>query len=175
MLEVFAPEETLRPRLEEIRGLLDVAFDGEVTEEDWDHVLGGWHVTWTETGEIVGHAAIVPRTLEVGDETFDTGYVEVVAVRPDRQGNGIGTRVMAAANDLIRAEFQLGALSTGAHDFYARLGWQPWRGPTYVRTRSGLTRTPEEDGGIMVLRFGPSQDLEITTSIACNQRSGDDW
>ena len=175
MLEVFASEEMARPLLQEIRRLLDAAFDGEVTEEDWDHVLGGWHMTWTEAGEIVGYAAIVPRTLEVGDKTFDTGYVEVVAVRPNRQGTGIGTRMMAAANDLIRAEYQLGALSTGAHGFYAKSGWERWRGPIYVHTQNGLTRTPEEDGGIMVLRFGPSQDLEMTISIACAERPGDDW
>ena len=175
MLEVFASEETTRPWLQEVRNLLDAAFDGDVTEEDWDHVLGGWHITWTEKREIVGHAAIVSRTLEVGEKALGTGYVEVVAVRPDRQGTGIGTRMMVAANDLIRAEFQLGALSTGAHGFYTRLGWQRWRGATYVRTQNGLVRTPEEDDGIMVLRFGPSQDLEITTSIACNKRPRDDW
>ena len=70
----------------------------------------------------------------------------------------------------------LGALSTGAHAFYGRLGWERWRGPTYVRTSGGaIERTEDEDDGVMVLRFGPSADLDLTLPICCEDRPGDAW
>jgi hypothetical protein len=36
-------------------------------------------------------------------------------------------------------------------------------------------RTPEEDGGIMVLRFGATATLDLTAAISCEARAGDDW
>ena len=48
-------------------------------------------------------------------------------------------------------------------------------GPAFVRDGTDLTRTPEEDGGIMVLRFGPSLEFDLEAPIACEARSGDDW
>jgi hypothetical protein len=82
---------------------------------------------------------------------------------------------MAAVAEVVRREFQLGALSTGAPAFYERLGWERWHGPTYVRDGARVVRTPEEDDGVMVLRFGPSAGLDLTTIISCAARTGDDW
>jgi hypothetical protein len=75
----------------------------------------------------------------------------------------------------VRRDFEMGALATGEHDFYARLGWEPWRGFTYVRRGDELRRSPEEDDAIMVLRFGSSADVDLTAAIACPARRGDDW
>jgi len=66
-------------------------------------------------------------------------------------------------------------LSTGRHEFYQRLGWERWLGPTFVRRGEALVRTPDEDDGIMVLRFGRSRDTDLTAPIACEAREGDDW
>ena len=60
--------------------------------------------------------------------------------------------------------------------FYERLGWERWQGPTYVRTAVGeLHRTEEDDDGVMVLRTGPTADLDLTGPLACEERPGDDW
>ena len=68
------------------------------------------------------------------------------------------------------------ALSTSATAFYGRLGWERWRGPTYVRRGDGsLERTEDEDDGIMVLRFGPSGEVDLTSPICCEDRPGDAW
>ena len=82
---------------------------------------------------------------------------------------------MNAATDVIRRECELGVLSTSSHDFYGALGWERWRGPTFVRTGGQLVRTEDEDDGIMVLRFGPSQGLDLAAAISCDSRTGDDW
>jgi hypothetical protein len=38
-----------------------------------------------------------------------------------------------------------------------------------------LEPTPEEDGYLMVLRFGPSEHVDLAESISCEARPGDDW
>jgi aminoglycoside 2'-N-acetyltransferase I len=161
--------------LHQIRDLFFTAFDERFTEEDWEHCLGGRHVIVEELGVIVAHAAVVSRVIDVGRQPFRTGYVEGVATHPARQREGFGTRTMGEVERLIMSEFEMGALSTGVHDFYERLGWERWRGPTYVRYGSHLVRTDEEDGGVMTLLFGPSAGVDVTASIACESRTGDDW
>ena len=82
---------------------------------------------------------------------------------------------MGEVSHLIRAEFEMGALSTSVGGFYENLGWQRWSGPTYVRNGSELVRTYDEDDGIMVMPFGPSERIDLTSPIACRSRVGDDW
>ena len=76
---------------------------------------------------------------------------------------------------LRNGSFEMGALSTGRPGFYTRLGWERWRGPTFVRRGSQSCRTEDEDDGVMVLRFGPSAAIDLTASISCESRRGDDW
>jgi aminoglycoside 2'-N-acetyltransferase I len=159
----------------QIRRLLDVAFDGDFTTEDWEHATGGCHIVAVEGDGVVAHASVVPRILEVGGRSIHTGYVEAVAVLPTRQGAGIGKALMASVADVVRVAYEMGALSTEVHDFYADLGWERWRGPTYVRRGSGLVRTEDEDDGVMVLRLGTSQDVDVNTAISCEARRGSDW
>jgi aminoglycoside 2'-N-acetyltransferase I len=153
--------------------LLLEAFNDGFGADDWEHALGGHHVIATEDGTVVGHAAVVPRTVDVGGRELSAGYVESVATARARRGDGVGSAVMERAAELIREGFDIGALSTGVHDFYERLGWVRWRGPTFVRCGDGLERTPDEDDGLMVLVTGVAVDL--TAPIACEERSGDDW
>ena len=168
-------DELGEPSCTSVRALLDAAFDGEFSDDDWAHTLGGDHVVITDGGDVVAHAAVVPRRITIAGRSWRTGYVEGVATAPDRQGEGLGTIAMTAVNDIVRARYELGVLSTGEHHFYERVGWQRWRGPTFVLTADGAVRTPDEDDGVMVLPTGPSTALDLTGSIACEQRIGDDW
>lgn len=159
-----------------LRRLLDAAFAGDFADEDWDHALGGWHALIVEAGEMVAHASVVERRLWIGDRTLSAGYVEAVAVTPSRQGQGLGTRVMSRVEDIIRERFDLGALSSGEWGFYERLGWQRWRGPSFVRALDGsLTRSAEEDEGIMVLPCPRGGAIDLAAPIVCDARSGDSW
>lgn len=160
--------------LAEIRALLVDAFEGEFSDHDWDHTVGGWRVLATDDG-LVSHAAVVERVLDVGARRVRTGYVEGVGTAPSRQREGLGARVMRRVGDVLRAEFEMGALSTGRPSFYERLGWERWLGPTYVRHGERQVRTADEDGGVMVLRHGPSAGIDLGLPISCEARAGDDW
>lgn len=156
-----------------VRALLLEAFKDTFSEEDWQHCLGGWHVLLHDAGVLVAHGAVVPRELHVGGSPLRAGYVEGVAAVP--RGRGFGTSVMAGASAIVRREFDVGALSTGAHGFYEQLGWERWQGPTFVRDGADVVRTPDEDDGVMVLRFGESSALSLTQPISCETRAGDAW
>lgn len=157
-----------------VRRLLASSCGPAFAEDDWQHALGGWHAVVVRGQLLVSHAAVVPRELHVGAVAVNAGYVEAVATDPQRQGQGLGTLAMLGAHEVLRREFDMGTLSTGAHGFYERLGWERWRGPTYVRRPDGIVRTPGEDDGIMALRFG-STHPDLSLPISCEGRPGDDW
>lgn len=169
------PTHDLTPEfLEALKGMLEDAY-GEPLGEDWEHALGGVHFWIEEDGGPVAHASVVERRLEIAGEQFRTGYLEAVATRSDRQRRGLGSRVVAAATAHVLEDYELGGLSTGLNDLYARFGWETWRGPTFVRTDAGLERTAEEDGGVMILRAGLSSGIDLDGPISCEWRAGDVW
>jgi aminoglycoside 2'-N-acetyltransferase I len=163
--------------LEALRRLVFDAFEGQLTEDDWDHTVGGCHILALEGDEVVAHAAVVARTLVAGSRSLDTGYVESVAVRRDRRRRGHAGHVMREANRIITGRYQLGALSDGSGipGFYERLGWERWQGPTFVASPLGPIRTAEDDGGVLVLRTPATGGLDLTAPLMCNWRSGDAW
>ena len=162
-----------------IRRLLEAAFGSDeedrFTEDDWQHALGGMHFLVEAEGTIVAHAAVVERDLHAGGRPLRTGYVEAVATVPGRQRTGLGSMVMREVASYIEERFELGALATGSHHFYERLGWQTWRGPTSVRTADGPRRTPEEDGYVLVRGTRSSPALDLDDPITCEWRPGDVW
>ena len=161
-----------------IRALMDIAFgtgDEAFNDHDWAHALGGLHFVLDLDGQIVSHASVVERTLEIGGHPLRTGYVEAVATAPGLQGRGHGSVVMEAGTAHIHATFELGALGTGRHAFYQRLGWQTWLGPAFVRGPKGDQRTPDDEGYILVLRTPSSPPFELTEPISCDWRLGDVW
>jgi aminoglycoside 2'-N-acetyltransferase I len=163
-----------------IRALMEVAFGSEdeeerFSEDDWQHALGGVHFVLELDGEIVAHAAVVERRLYVAGQPLRTGYVEAVGTSPEKQGLGLGSIVMTDATEYIREGFEFGGLGTGRRSFYGRLGWQIWAGPSAVRTPDGVRPTPDDDGYIMVLETPMSPPLDLSASISCEERPGDDW
>jgi aminoglycoside 2'-N-acetyltransferase I len=161
----------------ELTDLCEAAFE-EPWDDYWESIGPGVHVLLEDSeGGIVAHAAIVDRLLYPGDGVLRAGYVEAVAVLPARQRQGHGTQVMEVIDRMVDEGYELGALGTGSHDFYARLGWVVWQGPTWIRERNGeLVRSPDEDGGIMVRgTLATPSDLDLTAPIAVDWRPGEVW
>ncbi|MEU1312658.1 GNAT family N-acetyltransferase [Streptomyces cinnamoneus] len=159
-----------------IRSLLDDAFEGDFTDDDWDHTVGGMHALVQEGGELVAHGALVQRRMLHGGRALRTGYVEGVAVRPGLRRRGYGSAVMEALEQVLRrGAYELGALgaSDEAVPLYTGRGWQPWRGPSSVLAPTGIARTPDEDGCLYVLPLGAGLDLD--GELTCDWRPGDVW
>jgi aminoglycoside 2'-N-acetyltransferase I len=157
------------------RGLLDEVFAGELTDDDWEHALGGVHALVWEGTELIGHAAVVQRRLLHGGRALRTGYVEGVAVRADRRRRGHAAAMMRELERVVRGAYEVGALGAsedGAALYVAR-DWQRWQGPTFALTPTGIHRTADEDGFIYVLPH--TAPLDLSGELTCDWREGDVW
>ena len=155
--------------------LLYEVFEGDWTDDDWDHSLGGVHVLVWEDGELVGHGAVVLRRLLHRGKAIRTGYVEGVGVRKARQGRGFGAMIMGEVERVIEGGYELGALSASeaAEPFYAKRGWRNWRGPMFRLTPGGVERTADEDGGLYI--WPVTAAVELDGEITCDWRDGETW
>ena len=74
-----------------------------------------------EDGRLVGHVAISPVAISSGAKNwFGLGPISVA---PDRQGRGIGTRLMNAALENLRGQHAAGCVVLGDPAFYGRFGF----------------------------------------------------
>ncbi|MCF8570819.1 GNAT family N-acetyltransferase [Gordonia sp. HY002] len=154
------------------------AFAGDFDDSDFDHCLGGVHVFAEDDRGMVGHAAVVQRSLVAGDTVLRTGYVEAVAVAARMRRRGVGDAVMARVDDIVVRAHDLGALSASAdgRPLYLRRGWEPWRGPLGVLTVDGMRPSPDDDqDSALILRTPSCADLDTGQRLTCDWRNGSDW
>jgi len=120
-------------------------------------------------GEIQGALRITPAWMQVGSCRMLKGDVGEVGVRPDVQGRGLGTRLMRAAVEHMRAKgFHFSRLG-GLVEFYSRFGYrafprglyefaiEPMQGGNRLLTIYEALRLPEELAG-HVRRYDPARD-----------------
>jgi aminoglycoside 2'-N-acetyltransferase I len=157
------------------RALLDEVFAPDMSDDDWDHALGGVHALVWEEGALIGHASVVQRRLLYDGRALRTGYVESVAVRPDRHRRGIGSAMMNELERVIRAGYDLGALGATEEGaaLYRSRGWRSWQGETWALTPSGPVRTEAEDGDVYVFEVGIP--LDLSKPLTCDWRDGELW
>lgn len=149
--------------------------DGAFDDSDWEHALGGMHALIFHRGAIIAHGAVVQRRLLHRQTALRCGYIEAVAVREDWRGQGLATAIMDALEQVLRGAYQVGALgsSEAGLQLYLPRGWRQWRGPTSVLAPTGITRTPEDDGGVYVLPV--DVELDFDAELSCDWRAGDVW
>lgn len=161
----------------DIRALCDHAFDGDFSDTDFDHALGGMHIlvyAADDASTLAGHAAVVQRSLILGDTPCRAGYVEAVAVDSAHRRQGIGALLMGEVERIVDAAYDLGAL--GASDvgmsMYRGRGWRPWRGPLAALEPGGRIPTPDDEGAILVWGV---DDAELDSQLTCDPRIGALW
>ncbi len=156
------------------RALLDEVFDA-MTDQDWEHSLGGMHALAFDGPELIGHASVIQRRLLHNGKALRTGYVEGVGVRADYRGRGHGGALMTALERTVRGAYDLGALgaSDEAARFYAGRGWKLWQGPLSALTPDGIRRTENDEGCVYVLP--DAAPLDLSGALTCDWRDGDVW
>jgi len=157
------------------RSMLHEAFDGTFTDDDWEHCLGGVHAIVLEGDAPVAHAAVVQRRLLHRGRALRSGYVEGVAVRADRRGQGHAATAMDAVEAICAAAYDIAAL--GATDralgFYTARGWLPWRGTCSALTPDGIVSTPDDAESLFV--FPGDCEIDVGGEITCDYRPGELW
>ncbi len=174
-VEIFPAESLGAADEHELREWLVAAYDGDFAEQDWAHTRGGVRSLIRDGLGIVCHAAIVPRNMVCNDRPLRAGYVEAVATRSDQRRRGHARRVLDALGAIIARDHDIGVLSTGLHQVYSSLGWERWRGESYVQLPHERIRTADDDGTIMVLRTSRTGVLDLGARIVADWRDGDIW
>ena len=161
--------------LRAIRALLDDAFDGDFSDEDFEHGLGGMHaLVHDEAGRLVAHGSVIMRRVRHRNRWLRVGYVEAVGVRPDARRTGLGGRVMAELERVIDRAYDAGMLSAsdeGAALYTAR-GWEVWGGRVCALGPEGVVRLPDEEGSTFV-RPALAGPLDPASELVFDWRDGD--
>lgn len=75
-----------------------------------------------DDGVVVGHVAVSPISISSG--TSDWYGLGPIAVSPDRQGQGIGSRLMRAALQELEEKGASGCVLVGDPAYYCRFGFK---------------------------------------------------
>ncbi|MFI2347349.1 GNAT family N-acetyltransferase [Streptomyces sp. NPDC019443] len=133
--------------LAEIRALMDDAFEGDFSDEDWDHALGGLHALVRDDKGIAAHGSVIMRRVLYRGRSYRIGYIEAMAVRPDCRRQGLGSRVMAELERVVDGAYEFGALSASddGAQLYRTRGWQLWQGRVEALGPDGVVHLPDEE------------------------------
>jgi aminoglycoside 2'-N-acetyltransferase I len=138
-------------------------------EDDFTHLFsyipsGGIHVLAYREHELVSHAVATTRWLQPkGLPLLRTAYIDAVATLPAYQGQGIGSTLMRHLATVL-ADFEMACLQTERVSFYARVGWEVWRGPLAGRRATELLPTPDQKG-VMILRLARTPPLDVESLL----------
>lgn len=137
----------MAPRDVEAVRAIDVAvYANPWSVSTWRKELSGAdrrHLVAIDGHEVVGHAGLL--------FVLDEAHVTTVAVRPDREGEGIATRLLADLLDDARrhgstaATLEVRAADRRPQRLYGRFGFQP------AGVRRGYYTNPDDDGIVMWL------------------------
>ncbi len=136
---------------------------------------GATHLLAMVDGNLASHAAWMRRELRVGRDRrpLACAYVEAVATPVRLQRKGLGTFVLRSIPPLVRG-FEVAALSPSEPDFYARSGWEMWRGPLFCMEGGRRVATLDED--VMILRLPQTPaGLSLLDELETDWRLGDVW
>ena len=195
------PAAALAPPLQAaIHNLCARAYPGENLDPLWAAYAADFHAVGWMQDLPVSYAMVVTRWLQVGDgPLLRTAYVEMAATLPEFQGRGYATALMQRlAAAIAAADYDLAALCPADTQLYARLGWEYWRGPLFIRrppegwpdrekaadrdtdmtthtdtdtaATDELLPTPEER--VMILRLPPTPPLDLDLPLSAEWRPG---
>ena len=139
--------DPMAPRhIDAVRAIDDLVYPNPWSAATWRKELGGadrHHLVAVDGGEIVGHAGLL--------FVLDDAHVTTVAVRPDREGEGIATALLvellseARRHGSAAATLEVRAADRRPQRLYARFGFAP------AGVRRAYYRDPADDGIVMWL------------------------
>jgi putative acetyltransferase len=107
------------------------AFDGEDEVSLVDALREAGHlllsVVAEDDGEIVGHIAYSPMTVDSETDTYTAICLAPVAVAPSHQKQGVGSAMINASLDELRATVDSAVFLLGHPTYYPRFGFRPAR------------------------------------------------
>ena len=171
-IEIIAQKDLNSPQRAEIVELCSRAYQEDfssIVQLPYEHPI---HILAYVNGDLVSHALWFTRNLDYNGIPLRSAYVEAVATQPECQGRGYASTLLRSLTNAI-ASYDIGALSPSDPAFYARLGWELWRGALFTDTEAGRVATPEYR--VMILRLPRTPALDLTGTLSTLWREGDIW
>ncbi len=121
------------------------------------------------TGTLVASTGVWVSEVAVGGHVLRVGGINCVGTLPEYRRDGLGSQVMEAAQQQMRAlGCQVGLLSTGITNWYRRLGWESaGRFCNYAVNRGNLALLPELRAGlrVRVVDVGDGLDAAVAAAV----------
>lgn len=127
----------------------------------------GLHIMGYLGEEMVSHAVVTTRWVQTEKTPLlKCAYVDAVSTLPGLQKKGYGSSVMKYLVTTIPT-YEIAALQTERVSFYARCGWEVWRGPLMGRKEDGtLVPTPNEGADqIMIYRLPATPEIDLDSEL----------
>lgn len=109
-----------------------------------------------DDGEIVGHIFFSPAEIEWSGKVIKGMGLAPMAVRPERQRQGIGSQLVKAGLEILEKQGCSYVIVLGHHGFYSKFGFTP-------ASKYGLTCQWEgvPDEAFMVIEMEPSSLIGV--------------
>ena len=125
-------------------------------------------------GVLVCHVLWVSRHLQAGSgPMMHTAYVELLATDPAYRNRGFAADIMRHLVGKIQ-DYTLAGLSPFSVDYYARLGWELWRGPLFIRVNESLLPSAADED-VMIFRLPKTPPLDLNAPLSAEWRDGELW
>ncbi|MEW2115280.1 GNAT family N-acetyltransferase [Streptomyces sp. NPDC005474] len=168
-------EQLSKQERHDLRTMLEKVFGrSRYTDESWEHCLGGVHYLLRYGDTLVAHGALVPRYLRQGDRVLRGVYGESMATLYDWRELGFGSIIVAMATANVRNNYDIGVFAASKYAFYERLGWEKWRGPTFIETEHGIEPRGPARGAVM-FRLPKHSTIDPDAELVTDMRKGDPW
>ena len=134
-----------------------------------DRVSPGWKVELLEGGRSLSRLWVVDRQVRVGGCVLRVGGIACVGTSRAHRGKGLASRVMEAAQGLMRREGYHASILHGIPNFYHRFGYAPCM-PEYALSipASHSRRAP---GGLKLRTLRPA-DLPAVAELYNRENAG---
>ena len=118
-----------------------------------------YHFLLMRGAAVIGHVGVHRRDVKAGGRSWAVAGIVKVGIVAALRGHGLGTRLLAFADDTLRAQGRddLGLLVTSEDrlGYYGRLGWERINGPVSYEDRG---ETKVETFPVLILPFNASKD-----------------
>ena len=171
--QVVAGKDLTQDKREAVVALCNLAYEedlGTIMDEFVDPV----HVLGFLDDKLVTHALWITRFLQPeGLPLLRTAYVEAVATHPAYRQRGFASAIMSRVVEEIQ-DFDIAGLAPFSVNYYARLGWEKWRGQLYER-KEGIMITSLPEDELMIYRLPGTPELDLDAAISVEWRMGEVW
>jgi predicted N-acetyltransferase YhbS len=145
-LEIIDEKNMTSSEDRKIRELLCQCFPDDLSFfsvcRHWNNCLSEYSLVYRNADQILGHVAIVTRTIRWGDQSMRMAGIQSLAVDVSMRKSGVSQELMTQCMDESkRRGYELGLLFClpKLEAFYSRLGWSKIISPIMVRNEQGQT------------------------------------